>query len=210
VATTTTTPVITVVQAPALRSATTTVSVSASTAPTSGQVLTATSGTAATWQTPSGAGLTNFTEAVNSSAPNATVPAVSFTATNAVTDVDFVIKAKGAGAILAQIPDNGTGGGNKRGAGAVDLQMSRSAATQVASGIRATAMGINNTASGNQSVALGQSNIASNSQSVAMGNGNTTSGSRSVSIGNANTASGGSSFAIGNSNTASGTYSVAT
>jgi hypothetical protein len=53
VATTTTTPVITIVQAPALRSATTTVSVSAATAPTSGQVLTATSGTAATWQTPS-------------------------------------------------------------------------------------------------------------------------------------------------------------
>jgi len=52
VATTTTTPVITMVQAPALRSATTTVDVSAATAPTSGQVLTATSGTAATWQTP--------------------------------------------------------------------------------------------------------------------------------------------------------------
>jgi len=37
----------------ALKSATTTVDVSASTAPTSGQVLTATGGTAATWQTPS-------------------------------------------------------------------------------------------------------------------------------------------------------------
>jgi len=50
---TTTTPVITLVQAPALKSATTTVSVSAATAPTSGQVLTATSSTTATWQTPS-------------------------------------------------------------------------------------------------------------------------------------------------------------
>jgi len=40
--------------ASALKSATTTVSVSAATAPTSGQVLTATSGTAATWQTPTG------------------------------------------------------------------------------------------------------------------------------------------------------------
>ena len=40
--------------AEALKSATTTVSVSAATAPSSGQVLTATSGTAATWQTPSG------------------------------------------------------------------------------------------------------------------------------------------------------------
>jgi hypothetical protein len=56
VATGTTTPVITMVQAPALRSATTTVNVSSATAPTAGQVLTATSGTAATWQTPSGGG----------------------------------------------------------------------------------------------------------------------------------------------------------
>lgn len=39
-----------------LRSATTVVSVSAATAPSSGQVLTATSSTAATWQTPSGGG----------------------------------------------------------------------------------------------------------------------------------------------------------
>jgi hypothetical protein len=39
-----------------LKTATTTVSVSGATAPTSGQVLTATSGTAATWQTPSGGG----------------------------------------------------------------------------------------------------------------------------------------------------------
>jgi hypothetical protein len=54
VATTTTTPVITLVQTPALRSATTTVNVSASAAPTTGQVLTATSGTAATWQTAAG------------------------------------------------------------------------------------------------------------------------------------------------------------
>jgi hypothetical protein len=52
VANTTTTPVITMVQAPALRSATTTVNVSSATAPTAGQVLTATSSTAATWQTP--------------------------------------------------------------------------------------------------------------------------------------------------------------
>lgn len=42
------------VMAKSLKSATTTVDVSAATAPTSGQVLTATSGTAATWQTPSG------------------------------------------------------------------------------------------------------------------------------------------------------------
>ena len=52
----TTTPAITIVQTPALRSATTTVNVAAATAPTVGQVLTATSGTAATWQTPASGG----------------------------------------------------------------------------------------------------------------------------------------------------------
>jgi hypothetical protein len=46
----------TVTQSRGLKSATTTVSVSAATAPTSGQVLTATSSTTATWQTPSGGG----------------------------------------------------------------------------------------------------------------------------------------------------------
>lgn len=46
------------VNAEALFSATTTVNVSSATAPTSGQVLTATSGTAATWQTPSSSGAT--------------------------------------------------------------------------------------------------------------------------------------------------------
>ena len=56
----------------ALKSATTTVDVSAATAPTSGQVLTATSGTAATWQTPASAsgawlltGTSTLTGAVN-------------------------------------------------------------------------------------------------------------------------------------------------
>ncbi len=67
VATTTTTPVLTMVQAPALRSATTTINVSSATAPTNGQVLTATSGTAATWQTPSGgSGLTVGTSTITS------------------------------------------------------------------------------------------------------------------------------------------------
>lgn len=45
----------------ALQSATTTVNVSAATAPTSGQVLTATSGTAATWQTPAAGSSTQGT-----------------------------------------------------------------------------------------------------------------------------------------------------
>ena len=52
VADTTTTPVVTIVYAPALKSATTTVDVAAATAPTAGQVLTATDSTHAVWVTP--------------------------------------------------------------------------------------------------------------------------------------------------------------
>ena len=49
------------VTAKSLHSATTSVDVSASTAPTTGQQLTSTSGTTATWQTPSGGGGSEFT-----------------------------------------------------------------------------------------------------------------------------------------------------
>jgi hypothetical protein len=96
-----------------------------------------------------GNALTNWTEAVNSSAPNATVPVVSLTATNAATNVDAALRVKGTGALLAQVPDNGTSGGSKRGTNAVDLQMSRNAAGQVASGPNAfSGNGKNNTVSG--------------------------------------------------------------
>ena len=51
----------------ALKSATTTIDVSAATAPSSGQVLTATSGTAATWQTPGGSSPASVSDAANTS-----------------------------------------------------------------------------------------------------------------------------------------------
>lgn len=53
----------------ALKSATTTIDVSAATAPSSGKVLTATSSTAATWQTPVGGALFSTTQVYNAAAP---------------------------------------------------------------------------------------------------------------------------------------------
>lgn len=103
-----------------------------------------------------GGSLTNWTEAVSTAAPNATVPAVSFTATNAATNVDAVIRAKGTGATLAHVPDNTTTGGNKRGDQATDWQKIRGAASQVASGIYSViGGGRNNTASANWAVVAG-------------------------------------------------------
>jgi hypothetical protein len=117
------------------------------------------------------AGLTNWTESVNTSSPNATVPVVRLLATNAATDVDAAITPKGTGALLAQVPDGTTTGGNKRGSQSTDFQQNRSAATQVASGARAVvAGGLNNTASAaNAFVGGGASNTATGVNAVVAG-----------------------------------------
>lgn len=184
-------------------------------------------------------GLTYFTEAQNTAAPNATVPVDSLTAVSATTDADFAIVPKGNGAILADIPDNTTAGGNKRGTRAVDLQMERTNANQVASGGWSFVAGRNNRASTDYANALGAENIATgslgsfacgylssatgsfstahgylntasgNDGSVAIGYQNTASGQSSVSLGNLNTASGGFSFAGGNGSSATGAYGFA-
>lgn len=143
-------------------------------------------------------GLTYFTEAQNTAAPNATTPVDSLTAVSAATNADIAIVPKGNGAIIADIPDGLVTGGNKRGTGAVDLQLSRLTNTEVASGNnsvisggyrnRATNTdasiggGVDNTASGTQSrVGGGQSNTASSDFStVGGGANNNASGSRST------------------------------
>jgi hypothetical protein len=116
------------------------------------------------WQTVSysAGGLTYFTEAQNTTAPNATVPVDSLTAVTGTTDGDFAIIPKGAGALISQVSDGTTTGGNKRGARAVDFQRSRAGATQVASGAdSAIYSGVNNVASSPYSVVLGGSGNSS-------------------------------------------------
>lgn len=112
------------------------------------------------------------------------------------------------------VPDNAATGGNVRGAQAVDLQLVRNAATQVANGAQAVlAGGVNNTSSGTQSVVGGGStNTASGAQAgVLAGVSNTASGATSAVVGGTtNTASGISSVVRGgNNNTASGINSEA-
>ncbi len=81
---------------------------------------------------------------------------------------------KGTGAISGQTADSTTAGGNARGSNAVDWQLSRTTAAQVASGSNATvAGGANNTASGNFSLAAGSACTASATYAVALGRGNT-------------------------------------
>lgn len=165
------------------------------------------------YSTPASGGLTKFTEAEATTSPNNTVYVDSLTAAGSTTNVDVAIVPKGTGALLTAIPDNTTTGGNKRGANAVDLQTSRSAATQVASGSASIAIGKNNTASGTQSISIGTSATASNT-SIALNSNGSITGSNAVGSGagsialNGGTASGSWSFSIGRS-TASGVNSFA-
>lgn len=112
-------------------------------------------------------------------------------------NVPAVFQASGTSGFQLQQTDSTVTGGNARGAGAVDLQVSRSVATQVASAANSFAAGVSNTASGTQSVAIGSGNTASNTHSVAMGVSNIASGGQSFAIGSNNTASGGASIAMG-------------
>ena len=105
-----------------------------------------------------------------------------------------------AGALSLQIPDGKISGGNRRGNGAVDLQTTRNAATQVASGANSFAVGGTSvlggcTASGSASIAMGANALASNSQAVCLGTNATASGAQSVALGLAATASGNQAFA---------------
>lgn len=130
-------------------------------------------------------------------------------------NTSIVLKPNGTGGILASVPDGTATGGNARGNYAVDLQTTRTAATNVASGINSTiAGGATNTASSNYStISGGQSNTASTNThaTVVGGQSNTSSGQFSISGGTSNTASGYGSMAIGGftSNVASGYGAVA-
>jgi hypothetical protein len=157
-----------------------------------------------------GATLSNFTEGVSTTSPNASTPVVRLSANNAAANVDHAIPPKGSGASLAQVPDDTATGGNKRGSYATDWQKQRSSASQAATGNWSTiGGGRNNTASGSFAVvAGGDGNLASQSgTSVGGGVANTASGTESrVGGGTGCIASGNQSFVGGGQgNTASGT-----
>jgi hypothetical protein len=165
-----------------------------------------------TWAVPAGGGLTEFTELETTAAPNATVPVNSLTPVTATTNADFAIKPKGTGAILANIPDNTTTGGNKRGANAIDLSTYRTSADNVASGQYSVVIGQNSRASNTNAVALGSSAISTGGSAVAI-SGSTASGANSFSNGSRTVASGAGSVAFGSwiyaDTTASGDNSIA-
>ena len=138
------------------------------------------------------------------------------------TNAGIVLKPNGTGAIMAQVPDGTVAGGNARGQNAVDLQMSRSNADQVAGyNFDVITGGRNNKISANldgyRFIGGGYQNTISVAgySTINGGRQNSISGGGSayctISGGQSNTASTNSHATVvgGKSNTASGAYSVA-
>lgn len=144
-------------------------------------------------------GVTGFTGSVNTAAPNNTVNASRLLVDVPTTNGDLVLQPKQQGAITAQLPDASTGGGNKRGLFALDLQLGpKAAAGNVASGVASTILG-------------GQANTGSAAYACIIGgNANTVNGqygailssqSSTVNTGSNGVIIGGSNNGIGFSNT---------
>jgi hypothetical protein len=130
----------------------------------------------------------------------------------ATANTSLAITPTGTGGLQAHIADNTSTGGNARGTRAVDWQMERDSAAQVASGLASVINGgRRNTASGDYSIVSGGNfNIASQLGTiVAGGNANESSGTyASITGGQSNIASGDYASVGGSINVASGIYST--
>jgi hypothetical protein len=164
----------------------------------------------------SGGAAINFTTNITAGTVIAIQANVAISQNTTETNSALVLTPKGTGALIAgPKPDGTTTGGNARGAGAIDIQTSRTAATQVASGLAGICIGTRNAATANEfpSTAIGQSNTVSVSGSVAIGQSNTiTAGDYgNVAIGmqnNASLAANSGAVAIGRTNTSAGSGAV--
>ena len=142
--------------------------------------------------------------------PNNTVNNVSMAPTGGTTNVSVSIVPKGTGAFCLAVPDSAATGGNVRGANAVDLQTSRTAATQVASGASAVCLGTLCTAAGSEGVSIGSNANSAGVSGIAIGKTVTSTGTGSIVIGTELSSAGDSSaIAIGTAVSASTYASMA-
>ena len=126
----------------------------------------------------------NIDQDIFTASPNNTVNCVQIAAIGSGTNIGLALSPKGTGYISAHVPNSAAGGGNARGTYSVDLQTSRNAASQVASGAQSAILGGDqNTASGDRSVVGGSSCVGSGTNSVAIGLSSTASTTGSVAIG---------------------------
>jgi hypothetical protein len=154
---------------------------------------------------------------------------VTLSENTTATNSDLVLTPKGTGAfILGPKPDGTTTGGNARGARAVDFQLSRGSAAQVASGPTSFIAGSDTcTASGNYSAVISsQSSSATNNYSVCIASNNSSATAISsiilgggynnataqpsvVIVGESSLAQGNHSAVIGRESTAATSHSIA-
>jgi hypothetical protein len=122
------------------------------------------------------------------------------------TNSALVLTPKGTGALIAGPKPDGTAtGGNARGARAIDLQIVRTAANQVASSTAAIVIGEGNLASGAYSCAIGTENSSTANYTITLGVGNQASAAQSSVLGGrANAASGTGSVVCGGGNSSVG------
>ena len=123
-----------------------------------------------------------WTPSLNTSSPNNTVNASRLLVNSTSVNGDAVVQPKGTGAFLANLPDDLASGGSKRGIYAVDLQLSRGSATQVAAGqYSAILSGSSNRAGGTYALVLGgtQNSAAGDYSYVYGGSSNTAAANNS-------------------------------
>ena len=158
------------------------------------------------WAAGGGGGLTGFTSSLETASPNNTINASYLLASGGSTSQDVVISPKGAsGAFMLDLPDSSATGGNKRGAKAVDLQMERAAAADVASGDYSfIGAGYANRATSFAGAVVGSYNQIGGQAAFGAGSGNTTSNDNVIALGYANTISAYNGIALGNNNSVTG------
>lgn len=142
-----------------------------------------------------GSVLTDWNSSINTGCSADTVALTP----NVASPANAAITPLGTGNFVLAIPTPSSAvGGNCRGENAVDLQLVRASATQVASGNRsAIVAGSNNTASAADSLAAGVGNLASGVAAVALGEETVAAGEASLSTGIRTVAVGVGSFAHG-------------
>jgi hypothetical protein len=132
-------------------------------------------------QTWASAGVTGFTSSTNTTFPNNLINASRLLVDVTTSSGDAVIQPKLQGAFQLALADNTTTGGNKRGLAAIDLQIMRGAANNVAAGIGSIAIGTDNRVDSTESRAFGNSNTVVAVNATAVGQGNLVSASGSYS-----------------------------
>lgn len=138
--------------------------------------------------------IVGWTPSLNISSPNNSVNASRLLVDSTSINGDAVIQPKGTGAFLGNLPDDLASGGSKRGIYAVDLQLSRGSASNVAAGQYSGILsGSSNRAGGNYAIVTGgASNTAAGDYSYVFG-------------GSSNTAAANASYVIAGSSNYSGT-----